>query len=238
MCRSSKRFQGAGVRAIVLTLSLGGLLSFTSCALTGSSAMTEKGEIVEWALAALNEPSATGVTTVGNPRSIDCPHGKGVEFDGRGDALFLDVNPLLNLRRFTIEVIFRPDPEGPAEQRFLHMGEVDGDRMMMETRVTPDNQWCLDAYIRSGDSSRTLIDKTKLHPTGSWHHAALVVNNGAMDTYVDGKHELEGYVQFSSFTKGSTSIGARMNRVYWFKGAIYKIKITPKNLGPAAFLKY
>ena len=209
-----------------------------SCSAPRSIYVTEERKAVEWVLADLNGPGAVGVTKAGEPRQIDSPYGKAVEFDGKGDALFLDTNPLLHLHQFTIEIVFRPDPNAPVEQRFLQMGEVNGERMMMETRVTPEDQWYFDAFIRSGDSSRTLVDNTKLHPTGTWHHAAFVVDRGAMETYVDGKRELEGGVQFTPFTKGTTSIGVRMNRLYWFKGAIHKIKITPKKLGPSDFLKF
>ena len=209
-----------------------------SCSASRSVGVTEKQNVVEWNLADLNNAHATGVTKAGDPRQTDSPYGKAVEFDGRGDALFLDANPLLHLHQFTIEIIFRPDANAPREQRFLQMGEANGERMMMETRVTPDNRWYFDAYIRSGDSSRTLVDATKLHSTGTWHHAAFVVDRGAMETYVDGKRELEGHVAFSPFTKGTTSIGVRMNRLYWFKGAMYTIRITPGKLVPADFLKF
>jgi hypothetical protein len=198
--------------------------------------MTKQDGIVEWDLGVMNDASPKGQTKAGAPRTIDSPYGKAVQFDGKGDALFLDANPLVNLRQFTVEIIMRPDPKGPAEQRFLQMGEMSGERMMVETRLTPDDQWYLDAYIRSGDSSRTLIDKTKIHPAGTWYHVSVVVDNGKMDTFVDGKHELEGSVKFSPFRTGKTSIGVRMNRVYWYKGAICKIKITPKCLTPSEFM--
>ena len=228
---------GKIIHASVTATVLGGL-SLISCSSTRSTNLTDVHDAVEWNLADLTSPGATGVTKVGDPRQIDCPYGRAVEFDGKGDALFLDTDPLLHLHQFTIEIIFRPDPNAPAEQRFLQMGEVNGERMMMETRVTPDNQWYFDAFIRSGDSSRTLVDNTKLHPTATWHHAAFVVDRGAMETYVDGKRELQGSVQFTPLTKGTTSIGVRMNRLYWFKGAIHKIKITPTKLGPSDFLKF
>ena len=107
--------------------------------------------------------------------------------------------------------------------------------MLIETRLTADNQWYLDAFIKSGDSSKALIDKTLLHPAGEWCHVAFVVDNGKMDTYVGGKHELAGDVTFSPFKTGRTSIGVRMNKVYWFKGAIARIRVTPKNLSPSEF---
>jgi len=47
------------------------------------------------------------------------------------------------------------------------MGEVNGDRMLIELRMTEESQWYLDAFIKSGDSSKALIDKSLLHPAGN-----------------------------------------------------------------------
>jgi hypothetical protein len=192
---------------------------------------------VEWKLADLNVRNTEGVIRVGDPRSIDGPHGKVVYFDGVDDGLFVDARPLEGLSRFTIEVLFQPEPKAPREQRFLHIGEATGNRLLLETRVTEDDQWYLDAFIKSGDSSRTLIEKKLQHPTGRWYHVALVVNGGEMETFVDGQPELSGNVGFTPFRGGQCSIGVRMNKVSWFKGSIAKIRITPTGLPPAEFLK-
>ena len=224
-------------RVLVLGLLFWELLFLLSCSSSKDTTSAKVPGTVEWQLAVLNDSPIGGQTKTGSPQTIESPHGKAVQFDGKGDGLFLDADPLLHLPQFTIEVIMRPDAKGSAEQRFLQMGEVNGERVMMETRLTPDDQWYLDAYVRSGDSSRALIDKTKQHPTGTWYNVAFVVDNGAMNTYVDGKLELEGRVKFSPFTKGKTSIGVRMNKAYWYKGAIYKIRITPRSLKLGEFMK-
>lgn len=117
------------------------------------------------------------------------------------------------------------------------MGEMNRDRIMLETRLTPDDRWYLDAHLRSGDSARTLIDSTKLHPTGEWYHAAFVVDRGAMRVYLNGRLELEGALPFAPLKGGSTSIGVRQNRRYWFKGAIRTVRVTPTCVTPSAFLK-
>ncbi len=211
------------------------IASLQSCSSSKGTTMSSDSNILDWQIGVLNASALTADSKSGNPLTISSPYGEAVQFDGKGDALFLDRNPLVNMRQFTVEVIFRPDPNGQPEQRFLHMGEVNGDRLMMETRLTEDNQWYLDAFIKSGDSSKPLIDKSLLHPAGKWYHIALVVDDGKMDTYVAGKHELEGTVTFSPFKSGRTSIGVRMNKQYWFKGAIARIRITPKCLVPSEF---
>lgn len=204
---------------------------------TKDSLMSAQHGIVEWRLSVLNDSPSPGETKEGDPKTIDSPFGKAVSFDGAHDGIFLSTNPLESLTRFTVEVFFRPDAKAPQEQRFLHMGDIRTERLLLETRVTEDDQWCLDAFLRSADSSRTLIDRSKLHPTGKWYHVAFVVDNGTMNVYVDGKLELNGEVKFSPMKAGRTSIGVRMNKVSWFKGAIYKVRVTPRCLRPAEFMK-
>jgi hypothetical protein len=195
-------------------------------------------QTIELKLAKMLEPFTKGCTIIGVPKIIDCSYGKAVQFDGQDDAMILDTNLLVNMRQFTIEVIMRPDTNGQREQRFLHFGEVRGERVMVETRLTKDDQWYLDTYMRSGQTGQTLADSTKLHPLNQWYHVAFVVNDGKIETYVNGRKELEGQIPFSPFTIGQTSIGVRLNRVNWYKGAIYKLKITPMKLEPALFMKH
>src|SRR5665647_154824 len=85
-----------------------------------------------------------GLVLTGNPKVIASPYGNAIWFDGMYDGIFLAINPLKNLSFFTVELLIKPDLKGPEEQRFLHIGEIDGDRLLVETRSTPDGQWYLD----------------------------------------------------------------------------------------------
>ncbi len=176
------------------------------------------------------------VTIVGTPKIIDSPYGKAVLFDGVDDGIFLDYTPLLGMPNFTVEVIMRPDTDGLKEQRFLHLGELNGERIMLETRLTEDGFWYVDGFVSSGDEKLILIDPTKLHPLNEWYNVAMVNNNGSVEVLINGKTELKGALTFNPFKKGKSSIGVRQNSVYWYKGAIYKIKITPEALKPEDLL--
>src|SRR5262245_28114489 len=71
-------------------------------------------------------------------------------FDGMNDALIFEAHPLAGLSAFTVEVRFRPDSTGPAEQRFIHMQEGSTvNRALIETRIDADASWHLDTYLRS-----------------------------------------------------------------------------------------
>jgi hypothetical protein len=173
----------------------------------------------------------------GEPRLIDTPFGKALEFDGLDDALFLDTHPLAGAAEFTVEVVFRPDADGAPEQRFLHLQEEGSkDRILVETRLTRGGRWFLDTYVKSGGVAHTLFAKEHNHPVGRWYHVALVVGGGTMRHYVDGIEEMSRPIAFTPQKAGRTSVGVRINEVDWFKGAVLKVSFAPEALSPAEFL--
>lgn len=195
----------------------------------------EINDSVEWTISDLMNRQDAEIS--GDPKIITSPYGEAVWFDGEDDAIFLDDQPLEGLSEFTVEVIMRPDSGGRFEQRFLHFGEVSGDRVLLELRAKTSH-WYFDAYIQSDDSKLALIDSTLLHPLNAWHHVAYVVDQGDLATFINGRKELTGQVDKTITGSGATSIGVRLNRVHWYKGSIYKIKITPRALAPHDFIKF
>lgn len=193
---------------------------------------------VAWNLDNLELVGGHKVTVVGKPRVIETERGKAIEFDGLDDGLFVDNNPLAGLKRFTVEVIFRPTANGKKEQRFLHF-QPDGseDRVLFETRLTPDGQWFLDTYLQTGEEKHTLFAEKFLHLPGRWHHAAIVVDGKTMRHFVDGVEELRTDIQLMPLAAGQTSIGMRFNQVHWFQGAIRQVRITPAAIEPEKFIK-
>lgn len=175
----------------------------------------------------------------GNPETISSAYGDAVVFDGISDGFFLKDNPLYNLTGFTVEILIRPDAGGPVEQRFLHIGDIDGDRLLIETRTVDNDKWYLDTFILSGEFKLALIDTKLLHNTGSWYHMALTLDkNGQMTNYINGKMEINGHLNYNPINSGEMSIGVRRNKISWYKGAIYKIRITPEVLAPKDFFPY
>src|SRR5262249_20342533 len=113
-------------------------------------------EVVVWAFDRLDRIGGYPTTILGEPRVIDAPVGKAIEFDGVDDAIFLDVHPLEGAATFTWEAIFRPDGGQPA-QRWFHLQENGSeDRYLFEIRVAGD-QWYLDIYGHSGEAQQALI---------------------------------------------------------------------------------
>jgi hypothetical protein len=194
-------------------------------------------EAIVWQIDNLTRIGGHAVTVVGTPRVLATPDGAAVEFNGRTDGLFLDVNPLESLARFTVEVVFAPAADGPSEQRFLHVEETGGGRRaLIESRMLPGARWCLDTFLLDGTSRLTLIDRDRTHAADRWYAAALVYDGTEMAHYVDGVRELAGPVTFRPMGPGRTSIGVRQNLVSWFKGRIRTIRVTPDALPSSRML--
>ena len=190
-----------------------------------------------WQFDSLTQIGGHAATAEGHPRVIATAAGKAVEFGGVEDALFLDVHPLAGAETFTWEVIFRPDVGGAAEQRFFHFQENGTDsRMLFEIRVI-DGKWALDSFAMKGAESKALLDRGKLHSLGAWHHAAAVYDGREYRNYVDGVLEGAAAVHLAPQGAGRTSVGTRINRVNYFKGAVLSARMTNAPLPPAEFLK-
>jgi len=176
-------------------------------------------------------------TVEGNPKVVQSPKGKVVQFDGDGDALFFDVHPLAGAETFTWEVIFRPDCDGRKEQRFFHLQEEGSQyRLLFETRVG-GGVWYLDSFANSASGSKALMDAKLTHPCDAWYHVASVYDGKEFSNYVDGKLQGKAEVKLTPQKAGRTSAGVRINRVDYFKGALHSARYSRTALTPAQFLK-
>jgi hypothetical protein len=148
-----------------------------------------------------------------------------VWFNGASDGLLVPANPLAGCAQFTVEVLFWPASDGPAEQRFLHVQDGPGTRALMETRVA-NGTWALDTFLSTPATGAklALLDQTKRHPADRWTWVALVYDGRRMTHYIDGVKELEGEVAFAPMAAGRVSLGVRQNKVYWFKGGIREVR--------------
>ena len=193
-------------------------------------------DVVVWTFDRLDRIGGHPTTIVGEPRVIDAPVGKAIEFDGVDDAIFMDVHPLEGAATFTWEAVFRPDG-GNQAQRWFHLQENGSDdRYLFEIRVAGD-QWYLDSYGHSGEAQQALINREALHPLRAWYHVAAVYDGSEFSNYVNGVQQGAARVRFAPQKAGRTSIGVRINRVDYFKGAIHLARFTRRALQPSEFLR-
>ena len=229
---------------IILRSSVATLAILAAVQLSSSVGAVMEGtsEGVMWTFDRLENIGGHKTTVLGQPKVIDSPVGKAVEFDGVDDALFIDNHPLAGAKTFTWEAIFRPDG-GQKEQRWFHLSEQDpqtgadtDNRMLFEIRVV-DDQWYLDSYSQSGTESKALMNRQALHPLGAWYHVASVYDGQEFRNYVDGVQEGSAQLRLAPHGPGHASVGVRINKVFFFKGAVHLARFTRKALSPSEFLR-
>ncbi len=193
-------------------------------------------DVEVWTFDRVDRIGGHQTTVLGNPRVVETPVGKAIEFDGVDDALLVDVHPLAGAETFTWEAIFRPDG-GLTAQRWFHLQESGSDnRLLFEIRVI-DGRWYFDSYAHSGAAQQALMNRDSLHPLGAWYHVAAVYDGREFRNYVNGTQEGAAQIHFVPQRPGRSSIGVRINLVDYFKGAIHVARFTRRALPPSEFLR-
>lgn len=205
-------------------------LALSIGAATAPAALPQPDGAIVWKL---EDPASVGgyrATVVGAPRIVREAGGGEVRFDGEADGWIVPVNPLAGWRSFTVEVLLRPALDGGPEQRFIHLEDAAGRRLMFETRLTPDGKWALDSFLTDGTNSGMLLDRKLLHSAGRWHWAALVYDQGRMTNFVDGEKQVSLFAAVTPMVGGRVGIGFRLNHLYWYHGDIREIRFHPTAL--------
>jgi hypothetical protein len=227
------------------------LVALAVCGAAALAAQKPAGLV--WTFDRLENIGGYKTTVEGSPKVIDTPIGKAIEFDGVDDAIWIEKHPLAGAAAFTFEAIFRPDG-GAFEQRWFHLAERDlktgllasaehpktgqdaNPRFLFEIRVV-DKSWYLDAFVNGPGYNRALIFKDKLHPVGQWYHVAQTYDGRTFRSYVNGVLQGEAEIAFKPQGEGAASLGTRINRRNYFKGAIRQARFTPQVLAPGEFLR-
>lgn len=199
-----------------------------------------------WKLKSLKKIGGHKVLIFGNPEVVKTDPGKAIKFDGVDDRIMIDNNPISGAEEFTVEVIFKADPayEISNQPRFIHIQDPDDSlmkRVMVELRLTPDNEWYLDGYMQTDSGNRTLVNSTLTHPVGDWDHVALTFKGNTFTTYVNGIKEMTGQVLWKNKLvneRARVSVGGRMNGTNYYKGMIKTLRVTHKALEPDEFMKF
>jgi len=160
---------------------------------------------------------------------------RGVLFGGIPDKRVVEENPVAGASAFTVEVCFRPDAGGEAEQRFLHIQGDDGSRALLELR-SGEAGWYGDVFVQLEAGNRFLNDPALVHPFGHWYTMALVYTGKELRQYVNGVLELAGAAPRGMIGPGRTSIGARLNDISPFTGEIAQIRFTLEALEAASLM--
>ena len=162
---------------------------------------------------------------IGNPEIEE----RGLRFKG-SDGIILPENPLPAWPELYIELDFTPVSGGGEEQRFIHFGQIDGPRLLFETRSYA-GRWCLDVFVCSANGkSLVLMDKSKLHDENRRFTLRAELRRDNVKSFIDGKLEGEAELNFVPFSGNGFSLGVRQNRISFFSGIIGEIRIEDLSL--------
>jgi hypothetical protein len=218
-----------------------GLIAATVAAGSPGPAESAPPDQVVWNFDNLNRIGGNTTEVVGHPHIIDSPGGKAIEFNGVDDGIIVNVHPLAGAATYSYEAIFRPDG-GEAEQRWLNMNQNPAEgtqlenRMLFELRVV-NGQWCLDAFNKGGAAQAALLFRNKLYPLGQWYHVAAVYDGKELRSWINGELQGAREVKLEPQGEGRTSVGMRIQKVYFFKGAVARARFTRHALQPSEFMK-
>jgi hypothetical protein len=205
------------------------LVAFLLIGSIGLLAWKEQSESKQTIIWKLDHPELVGgfqTKILGAPKVVKEKTGSSLFFDGVDDGLIIPTNPVKGWKKFTVEVLFRPDSDGPTAPRFVHFEDTAGKRCTIEARITPAGMWYTDTFLKNGRAMKglTLIDSTNLHPCDQWYWISLVYDGEKMTHYINGQKELEGITEFGPMDNGQISLGVRLNKVNWFKGRIKEVR--------------
>lgn len=209
----------------------------------GGNAMTRRPGATRWVFDRLSNIGGVDTMVEGDPILVDSPYGKAVQFDGVDDRLVIGKHPLAGMGQFTFQALFRPDG-GAFAQRWFHLNEEDSTpgaapsatRILFEIRVK-DGAWSLDAFATGQGYKQTLLFLDKTYPIGPWYWVAQSYDGKTYRSFVNGELQGEADIAFAPQGPGRSSIGARMNKVDYFKGAIREARFAPRALAPEALQK-
>jgi len=126
----------------------------------------------QWDISSLEMIGGHEVTSFGDPQVVSTEIGDAVQFDGDGDRLLVDFNPIMDAKEFTVELVFKPDACYPnnTDPRFVHIQDPDdpeNKRLMIELRIDANNQCYMDGYLKTDAGSLAPEDFTFIHDSAA-----------------------------------------------------------------------
>ena len=128
---------------------------FSTLLIAGLAAQTAPSQVL-WTFDRLDEIGGVKTTVEGNPKVVETPFGRAIEFDGVDDGVWIEKHPLAGAATFTFEAIFRPDGGAARAALAPPGGARSEERSAGERRQPHDGTGCR----TRGSSSRFAWSRT------------------------------------------------------------------------------
>lgn len=178
---------------------------------------------VAWPIDNVANVAGYELETLGQPRPAGGSPSPSVCFAGQ-DGLVFPVNPLDAQPEYTIQVLFKPDPAGPAKQQFLHLQDGSDNRVLMEIRLAPDGRWYLHSFVRSGKQEQELAAPELVHDAAAWYWVALTYRDGELSQFVNARRQAFAMPSLVPMRRGNMSVGIRLSAENGFKGCVRELR--------------
>jgi len=214
----------------------------------GASARSNGG-IVTWNVNNLSNIGGHPAFVIGDPKVIDTPAGKAVQFDGVS-GLILETNPMAGYEQWTMETLVRPDGGKDTAQRIFHIGEYNpavdptdvnatnnnSNRFTFELRLVGEQAY-FESFNTGPGYQSALSVKEKLHPLHTWLVLTQTYDGTTHRHYVNGELELEKPLKYHVQGPGRCSIGTRLNKVTPYVGGYMRMRFANRALPPEEQMK-
>ena len=206
---------------------------------SSSAAQGGPAETVVWKFDRLDSIGGHKTTVLGEPKVIDSPVGKASSSMASMMVCSSTITRSPAPKLLPGKPSSAPMAVNGSSDGFISASRIPTPAPTLETACSLKSgssmkHGILTASTKSGTEDATLMNRNALHPLGAWYHVASVYDGKEFRNYVNGVQEGAASVYLAAHGPGHASVGMRINKVSYFKGAVHLARFTRKALSPFA----
>ncbi|MBT7852836.1 MAG: DUF5011 domain-containing protein [Opitutae bacterium] len=207
---------------------------FLTFFLVSATAYVRNDDLVIWytfdELQATTVPDQSGNgldgTTSGDLSLEDSQFGKALKFNGTSDKITLNYDEKLNLPQYSVSIWMN---SVKSNDGFVGVFGRSGRHTAFYQGTANQDKWYIHHRYKDGGNGNAGVPNTGSDFThGEWHHVVLTNNGTVSATYVDGKLEKSGVMNYPyGNTKSNLNIGANPDGAnnQWYEGLMDDVRL-------------
>ena len=149
------------------------------------------------ALGSFGEEGSYNATALGSPAFVnDGVYGRGIQFDGSSDAIYIDQMPLFS-NPWSVSLWFRSSSTG-SDQTLFRM-RLPGNANLVSLRIPSGSPGYLRLVYEDGSTTTDTTSGT--YHDGNWHHAVMVSDGSSINLYLDGNSTPVASISVDGFNR-------------------------------------